>query len=258
MTEHIFSLDNNLKLSLTEISYFKQIIDEKINPDQLVSNAECLKLNSECVENSLSADHPRLMGIPVQIIPINHSLLVKVGPCDLSGVGGHPLRKEIVKNLVNDALQQYRSKYGVDYTFNNVNVSACVGVRGRLQMVQGMFFDNKNLHGNHMNAYIKTEYEDELCLWEPRQGPQPFFNDTMCAVVISVTTSIFEKKIRDQRICDCKEATTSILRDPQIAELFQQLLIPDTNKLDKLLENINHLLNEPSVICLDSNFEIQL
>ena len=148
----------------------KEIIDKEINPNLMSPQANTFNVDSSSIKNiRLQAENDKLSNIPVCIENIDGRLLAKVGPCDSSGVGGHLVRAEIIKNLVDQALKA-QGLYDEEHRFENINVSACVGVRGRAQMFSGLFFNNREQAGSHMNAYVKTAREQGLVRWEPRKG----------------------------------------------------------------------------------------
>lgn len=233
-------LDKEIKLTVHQMRELKEMIDLEINPslaqskEKKAGSASLLDIPLEeqftvsAQDNiRITLDNVKLKAIQVRVEEINEGdVLVKVGPCDLSGVGGHRVREQIIKDLVNQALAKtLNSDHSVQkYTFETVNVSACVGVRGRLQMFLGFFANNREQRGAHMNAYVKTAGEEHLTHWEPRQGPQRFFNDTICAIVTSTTTSIFEKGIREHSIHSSAQATTDILKHPRLVEIFDAIL----------------------------------
>lgn len=240
-----YLLDHNLKLSSSEMIYLKEIIDDKINQnisekketDELKISIQALEKLDQVTRSILDKKLTKL--IPVEIESINEKIiLVKIGPCDLSGVGGHVVREALIKDLVNQALR----KKGFDgYDFKNVSVSACVGVRGRAQMVTGRFFENRGCDGAHMNAYIKTKNEDHLTHWEPRKGPQRFFNDTICGIVVSTITSLFEKEIRNETITSADEATKKILKNLSLVEVFDNILKATENRMQVLIDGIQKI-----------------
>jgi len=174
------------------------------------------------------------LGIKVKIIKNNEKILVKIGPCDLSGIGGHHKREELIKNIVDDALKHANTRK----TFKDVNVSACVDVRGRSQMFFGLIKSKTAIQqelGKHMNAYIKTAGEDRLEHWEPRKGPQGFFNDTICAMVIAVGTNMFEHKVMEREKYTSKEATDEILKNNDFKKIFKKVLSITKNKIAELV-----------------------
>lgn len=186
------------------------------------------------------------MGIKVNVINHNGKTLVKVGPCDLSGIGRHLKRKEFIKNLVNDALQQADIKK----TYEEVNVSACVGVRGRWQMFTGFFKNNETIQkeqGRHMNAYIKTAGESDLELWEPREGPQGFFNDTICGMVIAVGTNLFEHHVMTKETYSSKQATQDILKNKAFKKIFDKVLSITRNKIAELVSSYQKIIDGNSM-----------
>lgn len=237
-------LGPRIRLGLTEMQQLKDIIDKEINPQ---FNAEAkpqrFNVNVKNIERmKLDVANTKLHDIPVDVENIGGRILVKVGPCDLSGVGGHFVREQMIKDLVNQAL--VGEGYNLEHTnFSTVNVSACVGVRGRLQMALGFFVSNREHDGEHMNAYVKTAGEDHLTHWEPRQGPQRFFNDTVCAMVTSTTTSIFERGIRNDSIKCSAKATTDILRKPELVTIFDAILSSTKERIVLLVNGIKDMLS---------------
>ena len=179
-------------------------------------------------------------GIPVQIIQQGEKTLVKVGPCDLSGVGGHTKREEILRKLVEQALLDH----GVDKSYEEVNISACVGVRGRMQKAFSWFM--KNNEGSHMNGYIKTAGESFLTHWEPRKGPQSFFNDTICSMVISTATSLFEHNVMKQQdgTYSSEQATVEILKVKKMKSLFDRFLASVGKKINDLVNEFKEFKND--------------
>lgn len=209
----------NLRLGVTQMIETKKLIDTtylaecttETNPPW-AKPFQVHKINvptNEITALKLKSDNEKLQQIPVTVEPlgIDGKYLVKVGPCDLSGVGGHKVRNEIIQKLVEQALKDE----GINKSYEEVNVSACVKVRGQAQMIKGAFKDNREQAGAHHNAYVKTAGETTLTHWEPRNGPQPFYNDSICAYVVCAITSMFEQGIRDKKITSSQQATKSIL-----------------------------------------------
>lgn len=237
-------LGSRVKLGRSEMEELKLIVDKEINTNFTKQDFFTITYDKLKAINGLtiSTSSPKLQMIAVTIESIDNRILVKVGPCDLSGVGGHKVREEIIKNLVDQAL----AKKGLDkksHTFETVNVSACVGVRGRMQMAVGFFVNNRDDNGTHMNAYVKTANEQHLTHWEPRQGPQRFFNDTICAMVTSVATSLFEKGIRTNEITKSDDATNKILKNPSLLEIFDHILSVTKDRINTLVSQIKSLSN---------------
>lgn len=236
------ALGARIRLGLIEMRQLKAIIDKEINP-QFNAGVEpqCFNVRVNNISGiRLSATNAKLTDIPVVVEDMAGRILVKVGPCDLSGVGGHLVREQMIKDLVNQALEHG----GYDLStadFTSVNVSACVGVRGRLQMAQGFFASNRERDGEHMNAYVKTAGESHLTHWEPRQGPQRFFNDTVCAMVTSTTTSLFEQGIRDNSIDSSAQATMSILRNSTLVTIFDAIVSSTKERVTQLVDGIKNL-----------------
>lgn len=185
-------------------------------------------------------------GIKVVIIQHDGKTLVKIGPCDLSGVGGHKNREALIKNLVNDVLKTD----GRTETYDTVNVSACVGVRGRAQMITGAFKSAESIRseqGKHMNAYIKTAGENALTHWEPRKGPQGFFNDTICAMVVAIATRLFEHKVMSptkEPTYSSEQATKEILQNRSFKEIFNKVLTVTKDKVGELVKGYKNMLNQ--------------
>jgi hypothetical protein len=222
------------KLSLTELKHFKSCLDSEINQSPIAS-----------VKND---SFPSKTDIPISIEKIGTQILVKVGPWNLGNVGGDKRRKAIIENLVNEALK----KEGYNDSFDNVYVSACIGVRGRVQMAKQMaqpvisFFSRKPsgqevdtdynaMPGGHMNAYIKSPKEP-LTHLEPRNGPQPFFNDTICSLVVGVITWCFEKLVREGKQPSRKDIQ-EIFTSKELCTIF------DTYLKSKEKERIKELVS---------------
>lgn len=241
---HGMALGARIKIGLIEMQQLKAIIDKEIN---LQFDAEAKSKSFNVNINNISgmrvnAANAKLTDIPVMVEAIDGRILVKVGPCDLSGVGGHLVREQMIKDLVNQAL--VNKGYDLDQTnFTTVNVSACVGVRGRLQMALGFFVSNRERDGEHMNAYVKTAGDPHLTHWEPRQGPQRFFNDTVCAMVTSTTTSIFEQGIRGNSIHSSAQATADILKNPRLVTIFDAILSSTKERIVQLVSGIKSMLS---------------
>jgi hypothetical protein len=89
-----------------------------------------------------------------------------------------------------------------------------------------------------MNAYVKTANEPSLTHWQPRQGSQRWYNDTICAMVTSITTSLFELGIRQNTIHSANQATTEILKHPSLVEIFDHLLSQTKERITDLITNI--------------------
>ena len=235
---HDMILGERVKLAVPEMMQLKSIIDKEINSDYIDVDPSLFGIDSSSIKSlCLTPNNEKLNSIPVSVEEFDGRVLVKVGPCDLSGVGGHQIREQIIKNLVNQAL----IAKGLDvhgHNFENVNVSACVGVRGRSQMFWGLFSSNREQAGSHMNAYVKTSNEKGLTHWEPRQGPQRWYNDTICAMVTSTTTSLFEKRIRENTLHSNVQATAEILKHPSLVEMFDALLAQTKTRISNLVANV--------------------
>ncbi|MCA0404255.1 MAG: hypothetical protein LCH30_10775 [Proteobacteria bacterium] len=242
----------SIKLTPTEMITLKEIIDAKINSKELFKQVKFIptyEVNKSIGGIKLSQDNFKInTRIPVTVEEINGRILVKVGPCDLSGVGGHKIREEIIKDLVNQALASVKDESGKErykkeeVNFSNVNVSACIGVRGRAQMFFRLFTSSSV--GSHMNAYVKTKNEIHLTHWEPRKGPQRFFNDTICAMVTSVATSLFEKGIRENTIHSSRDATKNILKNPTLREIFDAVLEKTIDRIVSLVASVTNKVND--------------
>jgi len=192
-------IDERLAAARTERLGFQGMsVINKVIIGELLKSNEQLKITHQYDSFSIFPEKYKFLEtknaindnkIPVQItINEKRKVFVRVGPCDLSGAGKHAAREEIIKYAVNDAL----ANAGLTgKTFENVNVSVQVGVRGRLQVLTGYFttlFDKiarlcrseKNYKtyvqmavGTHQNAYVKTEAEPILTHWEPRVKGEP-------------------------------------------------------------------------------------
>jgi hypothetical protein len=194
--------------------------------------------------------------IPVQLVMNeDKKIIVRVGPYDLSGVGGHDVRRAIIKDAVNYALTNagMKSETGAPITFDDVNVAAQISVRGRAQMIpdkvlkliQGIInrfipfltpfnyylkereITNKFVAGTHQNAYVKMAHETVLDHWEPRtkKGPQGFFNDTICAMVSIGSTHLFENKVMSQHPpLSTQDAKKEILLSKPFKKIFDHVL----------------------------------
>lgn len=236
-------LDGKIRLERYEMIDLKSLIDKEINPNFIPTPIEELPKFQVTNLKDLQIDpnDKNYPGIYVTVEKIDDRVLVKVGPCDLSGVGGHKIREKIIEELVNEALKTK----GYDtqlINFSNVNVSACVGVRGRAQMFFRLFTSSSK--GSHMNAYVKTQNETHLTHWEPRKGPQSFFNDTICAMVTSVATSLFEKGIREDTIHSSEDATKNILKNPTLREIFDAVLEKTIDRIVSLVADVTNKVND--------------
>ncbi|MCC5793075.1 MAG: hypothetical protein JJT82_10795 [Legionellaceae bacterium] len=234
---HGMYIGDRIRLASAEMQQLKNIIDKEINPTLSPARIGYFDVDMTIPDLKIPSSHNKLKRIPVSIEEVVGRTLVKVGPCDLSGVGGHHVREHIIRNVVNQALKNANSEKGYD----TVNVSACIGVRGRMQMVTGAFVDNRQGDGAHMNAYVKTEKESTLTHWEPRKGPQSFFNDTICAMVSSVCTSLFEKGIRDNNIHSASEATESILKSASLKETFDHVVSMTKGRIIHLVDKVKEI-----------------
>lgn len=218
------SLGARQQLALKEIVVLKDLFEEGLGREKVEIFSRNYALNSPIKNLKIAYTTLKLQNIPVTIEKFGENemmrLLVKVGPCDLGGAGGEKVRTQIIKNLVTQALQEYNVAKESAFTIPDVDISAVVGVRGRLTKFLGLFSNNREKSGSHMNAYIKTKGEKYLTLWEPRDGPQSFFNDTLCALIIAATTFIFEYKVSVFQIHNAQDATQSILKSRTIKEIF--------------------------------------
>lgn len=227
-------LGERIRLNKEEMTKLKIIIDKGIGQTVTSSTASSFNVNTKDITLQISPDNKKLKNIPIDIEIINGRTLVKIGPCDLSGVGGHSVREQIIQDLVRQAL----SARGINKTYEEVDISACVAVRGRAQMIKGIVINTREEIAQHANAYIKTANEKTLTHWETRNGPQSFFNDTICAMAICATTSLFEKGIREGTIHSSKDATTSILKSTKLKELFDYLLSNSKERITNLVQDI--------------------
>lgn len=246
-------LPKTIRLSPTQAYNIKDKIDKILNPDiknepitprvQFKTSKEGSGITIKTYKNIHKRESllAKLNSIPVFIEEIGGKVLVKVGPCDLSGFGGHTVREAIIKQIVDAALQKKFAHKKL--TFDDVYISACVGVRGRAQMISGFFKDNRYQDGLHMNAYIKCAGETHLTHWEPRKGPQSFFNDTVCAVVVSLATSLFEHKVRKGEINSSKVATTEILKSKTLKRIVSEFLNAVSERYETLLGGVKNEFN---------------
>jgi len=81
--------------------------------------------------------------------------------------------------------------------------------------------------GTHQNAYLKVANEDQLTHWEPRQknAPQPWYNDTICAMVVLGATHLFENKVMSKEPPkSTSEATKAILENQSFKAIFKSVL----------------------------------
>ena len=236
---HGMYIEDRIKLGVKVMAVLKKIIDDEISPEMGEIKSETYSVIHFPADLKVPKEHIKLKDIPVVVEQLeNGNVLVKVGPFDLSGVGGHQVREEIIKDLVNQALK----KNNIEKSYEEVNVSASIGVRGRAQMIESLFIDNRDKVGSHMNAYVKTANESQLTHWEPRNGPQSFFNDTICSMVTCVVTSLFEQGIRTDRIHSSQEATQSILKNPELKETFNRLLDSACHRITNLINDVKNIL----------------
>lgn len=243
---------DRIKINPAEMTLLKDIIDTEINPPHAPVDLKVYSVAGTEIDGlKIAKTLPRLSQIQVRIEKIEGRVLVKVGPNDLSGVGGHTVREQIIRDVVSQALKAE----GMDkeYNYESVNVSACVGVRGRAQMFKGIFFNNRAgsatdmTPGSHMNAYVKTAGEMQLTHWEPRKGPQAFYNDTICAMVTSTATSLFEKGVRDGSMTDSAQATTDILKNPELKRTFKHVVKNAQDAISRLLQGVKSMVGKTSV-----------
>jgi hypothetical protein len=243
---HGMWLGDRIKLAALEMMQLKEIIDKEINSALSIVAGQYFNVEASCISNlCLPADNKKLSNISVIVEELDGRILVKVGPCDLSGVGSHDTREQIIKNLVNQALKAKKLD-ALEHTFENVNVSACVGVRGLLQVALGLFSNNRESPATHMNAYVKTSHDKGLTHWEPRQGPQRWHNDTICAMVTSVATSIFEQGIRRNTIKSAAQATTEILKSELLIKMFDDLLAKTKDRITDLVVSVKSFVGVES------------
>ena len=176
-------------------------------------------------------------------------LLVKISPQDdLANIGGHPGRKQLLKQVVMCALNAYNIENETHYQFNDVNVSAPAMVRGRTQMLASIFTNNHwdKLGSYHQIAYIKTRGEENFTIWDPFMGPQPVYHDGICAMVIASATSIFEYAVLKQKLSSSEEATNNIFLHPMLREIFD--IVRHTDMRD---QSILRLIKTWLERCLD-------
>lgn len=265
-------LDQRLKAGSRLMSRIKKEVDEKVAQQYPVTESStstsltvnALKINIPClylvsdVSTLNGAGFPlsddnicllplhlqkKLRDIPVTIEQVGPSkrVLVKVGPCDLSAIGGHAVREKVLEAVITHAL----NRNNINKLYKDVAVSACVGIRGRVQMISDAFFGKRELHqGSHMGAYIKIAGEDKLTHWEPRKGPQPFFNDTLCALVTSVATSLFEYRVRNNTLNSSAQATKEVLKSPTLKQLFKDVLKRSKDVLTILYRGAIQMVNQ--------------
>ncbi len=248
-----FSLSHTLKLGVKGIIDLKALLDKELSKNFASTPCTSQKPTTftynggEHDSLKISTTSKKLQDIPVIIEnTASGTLLVKVGPCDLSYVGGHEARAIIIQNLVTQALQK-NGEEGV--SFNDVNVSACIGVRGRWQQVTNSFpyfYENREQAGTHMNAYVKTTGEKALTHWEPRSGPQHWYDDSICAMVVATITSLFEHKVRMNSVNSSTAETHDILENPELVSIFDYIRSAASNRINHLLENLQSLLSPQS------------
>jgi hypothetical protein len=204
-------------------------------------------------------------GIPIEIITCkNGQTLVKVGPCDLSGVGGHENRKELIKKIVNHALKVHAPRLSYD----NVHVSASVAVRSFSQVIANSFsfFEStqqkdRKAKGSRMNAYIKTAGEAQLTHWDPQDGPEGFWSN-LSDKVIAAVTQLFEYKVKnigENGRYPSEQATTDILKSPIIKSVFKKLPRDSKECTDTLVTMVNQMkkqLSSESSLPVTSNTNI--
>ena len=185
-------------------------------------------------------------------------VFARVGPVDLSRVGGHAVRQSLIENAVNAALKHYDLKNSTDtpLKYEDVNVAAQTGVRGRAQLVTDFLkkifaainpWDTvakaeerlKRLPGHHMNAYVKVAGEKKLTHWEPRQGPQKWYNDTICAMVTVASTCLFEYEVMSPNApknYNSLKATNAILKNKEFGGIFDKVLNTEKTKVSTLVK----------------------
>ena len=163
--------------------------------------------------------------------------IVSIGPCDLSGVGGHKVRGEILKNITDKALEKHyqdnpalakghkdiqhsTGAAGKVPNYERSTVCATVAVRGRLQMLTG----DKG-PGAHANACVKCAGEVNLQRWEPRDGAQRTWNDTVCATLTCTATAIFKAVARSgAKWLTGERATAEISKGDDLKALSSDVL----------------------------------
>lgn len=184
-------LGERIRLGASDMSQLHDVLTGKLCEGMQLEQPSVMYLNFQDqitkdprfkLDASKQGNYSKMSSVKVVVEQTsNGRVLVKVGPHDLSGVGGAQVRERIVTDLVNQALAQQ----GIHKSYKDVDVSANLGVRGRMQMLLGLF--TRNDPGSHQNAYIKVAGEEHFTRWEPRKGPQSFFNDTICAMATTVS-----------------------------------------------------------------------
>ncbi len=232
---HSILMKNGDVLSLGEITQLKAVLNKG---DSKPGKIEDLKIETPTFWSpEIKKKNPD--GFPVEVITcVNGGILVKVGPCDLSGVGGHDIREKMIESIVNEVLRTRNLKY------EDVHVSASVAVRGFWQRINhafSIFEKSKNSDmesaGSSMNAYIKTAGEKRLTCWEPRKGPGGFFNK-FSDLVISVVTHLFENKvknIKEDEAYTSERATNDIFKDPILKPTFNKVFQEPLDKVQALV-----------------------
>lgn len=229
----------------TEILPLKHTIDQFINRNQEQQEIKNyrnyqLKKSNGLIEN-----------IPYYVEKYFDRVLIKIGPCDLAGVGGHIERERIIKDVVVKALED--SKIDNKYNYNNVYVSACVGVRGRLQRLNPLWLlPNYRGYGNHMTAYFKTS-AGELTYWDPRTGPQRPTDDTICGWCVAAATSVFEEGFRRNIIRNVDNAINTF-NSKKFEHIFDSLQRENDNYDAYLSKQINEkIINNTDYAMFDLN-----
>lgn len=237
-----FFLGPRIRLSHREINQLKKVLDEQFYghdhrtaiikyydiPDS-ISHLDGFELRVSDTDNVR-----KLTQIPYIVEQFNGRVLVKIGPHDLSGVGGVRIREAIIQDLVKAALAHHGL---ADKTYRDVDVCANISVRGRKQMLLG-FFSRKD-PGSHQNAFIKVAGDESLTRWEPRDGPQSFFNDTICAMAVTVMSALFEYGLKEGKIHNSEQATQLILKSEAIKGIFDTLLQIKDGRMDYLVDQVN-------------------
>lgn len=238
---HNFLLGPRIRLSHREINQLKKVLDAQFHGNDhrtatigyydipaSISDLPGFELNA-----SDPANDRKLKQIPVIVEEFNERVLVKIEPHDLSGVGGIRIREAIIQDLVNRALVSNN----IEKNYRDVDVCANLSVRGRKQMLLG-FFSRKD-PGSHQNAFIKVAGEGSLTRWEPRDGPQSFFNDTICAMAVTVMSALFEYGLRTGKINNSEQATQLILKSEAIKGIFDTLLKMEDDRITYLVAQVN-------------------
>lgn len=134
-------IGNEIRLDRYNIAYLKAALDWKfeqtdqgadypVPPVNPINSAPRFSISSEDARrlNVNPGVEKKLEEIPVTVEQVNGRVIVKIGPHDLSGVGGIRIRENIIKHLVKQALD----KKGItNKTYDNVDVCANISVRDK-------------------------------------------------------------------------------------------------------------------------------